>query len=178
MKVSRSRTNPQNLTVFAVLFLLIFSSQQFVYQQLRGTAVEAGIVSTLAVLPSVACINILAPGEKVSAQGNRLVSSAVRLSVLDGCEGTEVLFLLLAALLAFRSTWRHTLIGMGLGIILVFFLNVTRITSLYFALRFAKTVFDPLHAMAWPILIIVAIGLFFAWWSNLPLKDSHAELRS
>lgn len=175
MKVSPSRTNRQSLTIFAVLFLLLFSGQQFVYQQLRGTAVEAGIVSALAVVPSVTCINMIHPGEKVSAQGNRLVSSTARLSVLDGCEGTEAIFLLLAALLAFRSTWRHTLIGMGLGIALVFLLNVSRITSLYFSLRFAKNWFDPLHAMVWPILIITSIGLFFVWWTNLPLKDSHAE---
>ncbi len=139
---------------------------------------EEGIVSALAVVPGTKVINLISPGERVSAQGNRLISSYVRLSVLDGCEGTEVIFLLIAALLAFRSNWRHTLIGVGLGMSLVFILNVTRITSLYYALRFAKPWFDPLHVMIWPILIIMTVGLFFVWWSRLPLKSGHAESKA
>lgn len=139
---------------------------------------EKGIVSALAVVPGVTVINLISPDERVSAQGNRLLSSRVRLSVLDGCEGTEVMFLLIAALLAFRSTLRHTLIGVGLGMVLVFILNVIRIASLYYVLRFAKNWFDPLHGMIWPTLIIMAIGLFFVWWSSLPLKGHHAESKA
>ena len=160
---------------FALLFLCLFALLQLVYQQLKGTAVSQSVVSVLAVLPSVAVITTLAPEEKVTAQDNRLVSPKVRLSVLDGCEGTETLFLLFAALLAFRAGWRQTLMGMGLGIGLVFALNTCRITSLYFALRYYREWFDALHGLIWPVVIILALGLYFLWWSSPPRSRTDGQ---
>lgn len=159
---------------FALLFLGLFAFFQLGYQQLKGSVVSQSVVSVLAVLPSVAVINTLAPGEKVMAQDNRLVSPRVRLSVLDGCEGTETIFLLFAALLAYRTGWRQTLIGMGLGIGLVFVLNTLRITSLYFSLRYYRSWFDALHGLIWPVVIILALGLYFLWWSSPSRSQADA----
>ncbi len=163
---------------FALLFLCLFALLQLVYQQLKGSVVSQAVVSVLAVQPSVAVINTLAPEEKVTAQDNRLVSPKVRLSVLDGCEGTETIFLLFAALLAYRTGWRQTLIGMGLGIGLVFVLNTFRITSLYFALRYYRSWFDALHGLIWPVVIILALGLYFLWWSSPSRSQADAHTQA
>jgi exosortase family protein XrtM len=86
------------------------------------------------------------------------------LSVLNGCEGTETLFLLVAAVVAFAASWRHKLWGILLGGLLVYGLNQIRIVALYFALRHDKELFSALHGYVGPTLIIILCSLFFLWW--------------
>jgi hypothetical protein len=68
------------------------------------------------VVPTAAVINALTPEVGVKALGNQLKAPGGGITVLKGCEGVEVMFMLAAAFAAVAMPWRRRLTGLGLGI--------------------------------------------------------------
>lgn len=151
---------------FAFIFLLIFLALQYGYSACSGTAIEHLVIDVATVRPSVAVINLIAPDDVAQASGHRILSPLGGLSVLNGCEGTESIFLLLAAIFAFTAPIKHKLKGALIGTLLVYFLNQMRIVSLYFAAHHDRHWFDLLHGTIAPTLIIALGCLFFLFWSG------------
>lgn len=154
------------------LFALIFFVLQLGYQSARGTVVERIVIDVITIKPSVQIINWLAPGEQVRSSGSQLTSSTTRISVLNGCEGTEALFLIIAAILARRSGLTHTLVGLVLGTILIYSLNQLRIVGLYFALRQEPALFSALHGYIYPTSIIALGSLYVMGWMQWSERKS------
>jgi exosortase family protein XrtM len=151
---------------FALIFLLLFFVMQFAYSASRGSLAEHLVIDFATVQPSVAAINLIAPDAGAQAKGNRIVSPHGSLSVLNGCEGTETVFLLLAAIIAFKAPGLHKLKGAALGTLVVYALNQGRIIALFFAAQNDRKWFDLLHGFVAPTLIIVLSVLFFLWWTS------------
>ena len=151
---------------FALVFLLVFSILQFGYSASRGSFFEWLVIDVVTVRPSAAVINLIAPRELAQANGHRIVSAQGGLNILNGCEGTESMFLLLAAIVAFTAPWLHKLKGILVGITLVYLLNQVRIIVLYFVAHHDKHWFDLLHGYIAPTLIIVLTCVFFLWWAG------------
>ncbi len=160
---------------FAVVFLLIFCMLQFAYQSSRGGMVEHLVIDVATVYPSTALINFIDPGKHAQASGQRILSPQGSLSILNGCEGTETLFLLAAAIVAFRASWKNKLKGMLLGTCLVYYLNQARIVVLFFAARQNRHWFELIHGYVAPSLIIVLSTLFFLWWANTAVEDEPPQ---
>lgn len=93
---------------FAALFLTLFT---LAWSSAQGTALERLIIEQTTVATSARLIAWIAPGEEVRAEGARLVSTRARLSVLNGCDGTESVLLLVSAVLAFPVAWRRKPVG-------------------------------------------------------------------
>jgi exosortase/archaeosortase family protein len=138
------------------LFLL-----QCVYQAFSGTAVYRFYIETLTVRPSVALIQMIVPQDGVAARGARLLWPGGGISVYSGCDGVEVMQLLLAAFVAVSGRWRQRLLGVAFGLLLIYLLNQARIVGLYFAARHDRALFELLHGLAGPLIIAVTT-LFFA----------------
>ena len=151
---------------FALVFLLIFFALQYAYSASRGGVVEHLVIDIATVRPSAAIINLVTSGTNAVASGHRIISPQGSLSILNGCEGTETMFLLIAAIIAFTSPWRHKLKGALMGIIFVYALNQVRIVALFFAVRQNRNWFDLLHGYVAPTIIIVMGCLFFLWWAS------------
>ena len=151
---------------FALVFLLIFFVLQYAYSASRGSMVEHLVIDIATVQPSAAIINLVTPDTNAMASGHRIISPQGSLSILNGCEGTETMFLLIAAIIAFTAPWRHKLKGALMGIIFVYALNQARIVALFFAVRQNRNWFDLLHGYVAPTIIIVLGCLFFLWWAS------------
>jgi exosortase family protein XrtM len=151
---------------FALIFLLLFFVMQLAYSASRGGLAEHLVIDFATVQPSVAAINLIAPDAGAQAKGNRIISPHGSLSVLNGCEGTETMFLLLAAIVAFNAPWLQKLKGAALGTLVVYALNQGRIIALFFAAQHDRKWFDLLHGIIAPTLIIVLSVLFFLWWTS------------
>ncbi|MBQ0720858.1 MAG: archaeosortase/exosortase family protein [Gammaproteobacteria bacterium] len=148
------------LVLFAGFFLLL----QWSYEQASGGPVETVVIDYATVKPAAYLIRQLAPELQVRAVGHQLLSSNSTLSVLNGCEGTESLFLIIAAIAAYKSRWRHKLLGMVLATALIFVTNQARIVALYFALQNNRALFNALHSYIAPTLIIAVAAGFYLWW--------------
>jgi exosortase family protein XrtM len=128
--------------------------------------VEHFTIDVATVQPSAALINFIDPKKQAIASGSHIRSPQVSISILNGCEGIDTVFLLLAAIVAFKTSWRNKLKGMFLGTCLIYCLNQVRIVALFFTAQENHQWFNMLHAYIAPSLIVVLSGLFFLRWTN------------
>lgn len=150
--------------VSALVFLAVFFVLQMSYDACRGSDFEYFILGDLTVAPTAAVINLLTPAVHVKALGNQLIAPGGGITVLKGCEGTEIMFMLMAAFAAVVMPWRRRLSGLGLGILLVFCLNQVRLVSLFYVYRNEPSLFNLLHGTVAPIVLILCVALYALYW--------------
>ncbi len=126
--------------------------------------VERAVVDIATVLPSAHIISALTPDEQVRAEGARLISPNVRLSVLNGCEGTECLLLLFAAIIAHRAAARDKAAALAAGFLLVYGINQMRIVTLFYVVRYRHDWFPILHGYIAPLFVTGVAAVFFYVW--------------
>ena len=158
---ARSARNRRRPLVLASLFLLIFFTMRYLWEQAAGSIVERVVIHDIIVKPTSWVIQAIWPEQQVVAFAERLVSPLGRLNVLIGCDGLEMLFLLMAAFLAYPFAWRARLAGILLGAALVYALNVGRIVSLWHAWILHRDMFEWLHGTILPLALVACVFLFF-----------------
>jgi exosortase family protein XrtM len=161
-----------------VTFLAVFFGLHRLYAWAEGSSLERWVVETATVKMGAVLLNSLWPTLDVQALGSRLMSTQVRLNVLNGCEGVDVLFLLVAGLTVAPVNSRWRLIGLMVGLPLVFVLNQIRLLALFHALRHDKALFSLLHGTVAPLLLVASVGLFFAWWLSRAPSHSAPSFRA
>jgi exosortase family protein XrtM len=165
--------SPSRLLVKALLFLILFGLLNMTYQAGRDGLVGRVLIDRMTVSVSGWLIGELDPAEHIRAQGHRLISPKVRLSVLNGCEGTDVMLLLCAALMVFPMSWRQRIRGIIGGILLIYVINQVRIVTLYYSLRYYRSLFDPLHSFVAPSVIVALSVLYFLCWTSHASRKEH-----
>jgi exosortase/archaeosortase family protein len=154
----------RSILVVLAIFLLTFAILQGLYGLAAGGAVERFFVETIGSRPAVALIHLLTPEINATAKGARILAPGGGINIRSGCEGSEILFLLLAVFLSVAMPWRSRLTGIALGVGLVIVLNQCRILALFYAYRADRAFFDLLHTIVAPVVLIAATGLFFHAW--------------
>ena len=154
-------TTPKSLLAFVARFALVLMALQLAWGQARGPAIERAVIDKATVGATVGLIHLLRPELPVHGQGSRIVAPGGGLNVLNGCEGTEALFLLFAALAAGRMSMRARLAGCLLGTAWIFALNQLRLIGLFFTYRQDRALFDQLHGLIAPLLLVALVLLFF-----------------
>jgi exosortase/archaeosortase family protein len=145
-------------------FLAAFAVQQLWWQSVHGTRIERFVVHDLIVRPAAALVNQLTPTVHAEPVGSTLCAPGGGLHILNGCEGTEALFLLVAAFAVVPLTWRWRIGGVLSGVVLVFVTNQARILALFYAYRANHAVFDQLHGTLTPVaVVLIVLGYFYAW---------------
>ena len=110
-------------------------------------------------------INWVAPAEQVLAQHNHVLSAKADLEIVRGCDGAGVLFLMVSAIVVFPSNWRRKLVGLVLGVGLIYGLNLLRVSGLYFVVAYHNDWFLLIHTYLAPTLMVLAGCCYFAWWA-------------
>lgn len=110
-------------------------------------------------------VNWLAPLEHVLGKQNHLLSAKADLEIVRGCDGAGVLFLVVSAVLVFPSGLKRKVLGLLLGIGLIYGLNLLRICILYFVIAYQPGWFQLIHTYVAPTLMVVLGCLYFAWWA-------------
>ena len=154
-----------NLWLQLVVFLGIYTACHYGYFSIPDDVFRDVVYRKGLGMPCTNLIHWLAPLEGVSAVQNHLVSPRADLEIVRGCDGAGALFLVVAAIFSFPETFRRKLIGLGLGILLMYGLNLVRITGLYFLIAYQRDWFPLVHTYLAPTLVILLACLFFAWWA-------------
>lgn len=116
-------------------------------------------------LPCAQALNWMYGSGTVSVSDGALVSQGAYLAIVRGCDGAGLVFLLGAAIACYPSTLRAKLTGFIAGIALVYLLNLVRIFGLFLVFRDHRHIFADLHNLVIPLLLLLACGGFFLWWS-------------
>ncbi|MDE3010594.1 MAG: exosortase/archaeosortase family protein [Pseudomonadota bacterium] len=150
------------------LFLLLFALLQGGWQAAQGSALERLLIEQLTAGNAARLINLLTPPVAAHAEGARIVAAGGGVNILNGCEGAEVLFLMLAAFAVTPLSAAARLLAMLSGTLLVFALNQLRIVVLFYARRSDPGLFADLHGIVLPLLMVLAVAAFHAWWVQRP----------
>ena len=156
---------------FAILFLVLLAGL-FVLCLLppvERAFVEpftAGLAQVCTWLVSVFDTDVVTMGKEIRSTGNGFAITIER-----GCNGIEAMIVLTAAVLAFPSTWKQKLAGLGIGFVAIQGLNVVRIISLFYLGQWSYTAFEWFHLYIWQALIILdALVVWLIWlrWLGRP----------
>ncbi|OQW65198.1 MAG: exosortase family protein XrtM [Proteobacteria bacterium ST_bin11] len=118
-------------------------------------------------------VNWLAPLEQVWAKQNHLISAKADLEIVRGCDGAGVLFLVISAVLVFPGGLKQKLLGLMLGIGLIYGINLLRICVLYFVIAYQPGWFQLIHTYVAPTLMVVLGCFYFAWWAFGSTTQTH-----
>ena len=143
------------------IFLLSFAALQWGWTLQRGSQLESWVVEGATVHTSVALINVLTPRAGAMAQGYSVWARAGGINVRRGCDGTEVWFLLLAALLAYPFSPKLRLVGAVAGAAYVFVINQMRLLALFYSIRNDRALFGEIHGLIAPLVLVACTLAFF-----------------
>ena len=143
------------------LFLLCLLVLEAAWMAARPTQFNRWLIDEATVGTSTALINLLTPKVAASAHESSIVASGGGINVRSGCEGTEVLLPLIAALLASPISWRMRLFAGLTGTALVFALNQLRLLALFYSFRIDPVLFGRIHGFVGPLLLDLGVLVFF-----------------
>lgn len=145
------------------IFLSVFFLLQYGWQMIAGSRIGRWYIENVTVGTSVALINSVIPSAEAHREGASIQAPCCRLNVRNGCEGTELLFLLVAALVAYPFVSQSRGLGLAAGSILMFFANQARTMSLFACAKSYPPLFGPVHDVVAPLCLMMLMLLFFVW---------------
>jgi exosortase H (IPTLxxWG-CTERM-specific) len=105
----------------------------------------------------------------ITTSGNVIASTAGTFAVAieAGCNGVEATLVLVAAIVAYPSPWRHRIIGIAGGFAAVQLLNIVRVVSLFYLGRWDRQVFEWAHLYVWQALIMLDVLIVWVVWIRM-----------
>jgi exosortase family protein XrtM len=150
---------------FALKFVVLFAVLYSAFEASRGSAFERFVIEDLILAPTTELINAVTPAEHVALVGRTIASTGTNLRVTRGCEGVEMLLLLVAGVMAFPASAKQRALGLSVGALLAYVLSVARLMALHYILRYSPQAWEALHGLLLPLGPIVVTALYFLHWS-------------
>lgn len=150
--------------VLMVLFVCLLLVMQIGWDYVRSDGLERLVIDEMTVKPAAWLIAQITPEVSVLAAGSRLVAPGGGINILNGCDGMDIVLLLIAAMLVAPIPVYWRLSGILTGSVLVYCCNQLRILALFYSYRTDKPLFSLLHGMVAPILLILVVTVFFVLW--------------
>lgn len=98
-------------------------------------------------------------------------SNGFAVAIAPGCDGIEAVIILVAAIVAFPSPWKHKIVGIVIGFFAIQSLNLVRIISLFYMGQWSQVWFDWFHLYLWQALIVLdALAVWLIWLRYLPRR--------
>jgi exosortase H (IPTLxxWG-CTERM-specific) len=99
----------------------------------------------------------------------RSLTNGFAVAIAPGCDGIEAVIILVAAVVAFPSPWKHKIAGVVIGFFAIQALNLVRIISLFYMGQYSQVAFDWFHLYLWQALIVLdALAVWLIWLRYLP----------
>ncbi|MEZ4687633.1 MAG: exosortase/archaeosortase family protein, partial [Bacteroidia bacterium] len=115
------------LLAFLGLMLLFYL---FFYSPLYRNFLEKPFLSAQASISNF-LLNLF--GYATSAEGGIIRGSDFTVNIKNGCDGLEAMAIFISGILIFPTSLKNKLPGLGLGLVVLFVLNIVRIVALYIA---------------------------------------------
>jgi exosortase family protein XrtM len=148
------------LLAFLLLFGTFYGGLELAWTQ----GLSHVMIDIATVEPAAWLARVLTGDSAIQALGSRIQSPGASVNVLFGCEGTDVLMLLVSAVLVTPVAWRKRLPGLLAGAAFVFAVNQARVLALFLSMRSHRQWFAPLHGFVAPLATVVLVTMFFLLW--------------
>jgi exosortase family protein XrtM len=160
-----TQRRPFRPVLFVVVLVAIYGALHALYFAVPDRILREVVHYYAIVAPGAQLIRLTVPQEPLTAVEGTLRSPRAALSIVRGCDGAGVAFLLMAAVLAFPAGSKRKLLGVLGALALTYVLNQLRVVGLYFIAAYRYDWFNLLHSFLIPTFIIVVCCVFFAWWA-------------
>ena len=161
-----ARPKPFRPLRFVAVFVALYAVLHALYFAIPDRVLRQVVHYYAIVAASAGLIKLAAPQEPVRALAGTVESPQASLSIVRGCDGAGVAFLLAAAVLAYPARKRRKLLGVAGALALAYLLNQLRVVGLYFVAAYRHDWFDLLPNFLVPTFIIVVCCVAFAWWAS------------
>ena len=148
------------LIVFVVIMAVLFRIDML-------DSVQAAFVQPWTSLLARISAALVTPFDHDVLSHGRILQSKANgfaVSIEAGCNGVEAAIVLIAAIVAFPSSWKHKLVGIVVGIIAVQVVNLVRIISLFYLGQWSFQVFEFAHLYLWQALIMLDVLVVWLLW--------------
>lgn len=112
---------------------------------------------------------------EISPEAPTVVFGSFPTRIIEECTGLYQAMLLGAALLAFPTTWRKTLVGFALGIPLIYALNVLRLAMLLVIGHHFRDSFEFVHVYLWQGTTIIMLACVLYVWVRWVVREDGAK---
>lgn len=112
-------------------------------------------------------------GGTANVHNNSLSSFSSTVSIAEGCNSVYVTIIFVAAVAAFPTNWRKKLIGVALGTLALFAVNLLRVISLLYLSGRDASLFEEAHLHIWQFAIILIGGLLWLLWYDKVVRRSN-----
>jgi exosortase H (IPTLxxWG-CTERM-specific) len=105
-----------------------------------------------------------ASGLSVQTQGDILSLPNFSVEIIGECTGLYEMLIFLAAIIAYPSSWRKKLIGAGLGIPLLYLINIIRMIFISLVGNWSPRTFEFMHLYFWQVaMILIILSVWVLW---------------
>ncbi len=112
-------------------------------------------------------------GGTANVHNNSLSSFSSTVSIAEGCNSVYVTIIFVAAVAAFPTSWRKKLLGIVLGTLALFAINLLRVISLLYLSGRDASLFEEAHLHIWQFAIILIGGLLWLLWYDKVVRRPH-----
>ena len=158
-------------------FLLFLSIQAVLFTaELTPPVQQALVIPFTEGIARVSAWLVTLLDDQVIAYANVLRSreSGFAVAIEAGCNGVEATIVLVAALLAFPSPWKHKLLGAAIGFLAIQAMNLLRIVTLFYLGQWSQIAFEWAHLYVWQALIMLDVLVVFLVWLRLLPRPARA----
>jgi exosortase/archaeosortase family protein len=143
---------------------------------LDSAAIQRLIVAPYDGFVALCCRGLLALlGVNAWGAASQIQSSEFSVDILSGCEGLYITGILIVAIIAFPTKWKHRLFGILGGFVCIYFVNILRILVLFFLGSKHPEMFRSAHLIyGQGIIIVLSAGLWFLWASLISRDEAES----
>ena len=149
---------------FALVFIGLFVTFEFLYFLIPDSILNNVIYPRLITEPCTFIINYFQEDQLSTSYKQYIRSKTANLKIIRGCDGSGVFFLIIAAILAYKTTIMNKLVGILSASIFVYIINMARIIAVYFLISYYPTYFIPFHTLIAPSMIIILTSFLYLFW--------------
>jgi archaeosortase B (VPXXXP-CTERM-specific) len=111
-------------------------------------------------------------GIESTASGTQLTFGSKAVTIVMECTALQVAMIYSALVLAYPSSIKSKLIGIGVGIPMILAVNIVRLLMICFVLWWKPEYFEMMHIYVWQVVFIVVVVAMAAIWIE---KVVHRE---
>jgi exosortase H (IPTLxxWG-CTERM-specific) len=159
--------------IFMSLLIALFALRISAFGEEYITGPFTGLLAYISVwIVTLFDSNVISYGKVIASSVNGFA-----VEIAPGCDGIEAVIILIAALVAFPSPWKHKFYGVIIGFFCIQALNLVRIISLFYMGQWSQVAFDWFHLYLWQALIVLdALAVWLIWLRYLPKPQRRAAV--
>lgn len=144
-----------------LIFVVSVAVSIFVFSRLVETN---ALFAFLAFTAQTTGFVLNALGMNIQVDGSLISSGNSSIVVVNECTAIVPMIIFLCAILAYPANIKQKLIGLPIGFLALFLLNLIRLVSLFYIGMISQSFLETAHLLIWQPLMVLAVIVFWLIW--------------